>query len=185
MEDVYASAAVVVLSSTVEGFPASLVEAMFCARATVSTDVGAVVEIIGGTGLVVPAQPPGARRRLPRAAARPRAPAPARRGRPRPRARTLHRRAEPRRLPRHLPRTPLPRAGTPPRRVRRALRPPRRGAPPRQLGAEGRRRGTELPMPEGGTPMRGPAARTSPGAWDAAPRPSGAPAVDAEPRPPP
>ncbi|GGR29179.1 glycosyltransferase [Streptomyces roseolus] len=60
LEDVYASAAVVILSSTVEGFPASLVEAMFCARATVSTDVGAVVEIIGGTGLVVPPRNPRA-----------------------------------------------------------------------------------------------------------------------------
>ncbi|MGW1926088.1 glycosyltransferase, partial [Streptomyces massasporeus] len=49
-----------VLSSVVEGFPASLVEAMFCARATVSTDVGAVVEIIGGTGLVVPPRNPRA-----------------------------------------------------------------------------------------------------------------------------
>ncbi|WP_282694196.1 glycosyltransferase [Streptomyces sp. CC208A] len=60
LEGVYASAAVVVLSSTVEGFPASLVEAMLCARATVSTDVGAVVEIIGGTGLVVPPRNPRA-----------------------------------------------------------------------------------------------------------------------------
>ncbi|WP_031127523.1 glycosyltransferase [Streptomyces exfoliatus] len=60
LEDVYASGALVVLSSVVEGFPASLVEAMFCARATVSTDVGAVVEIIGGTGLVVPPRNPRA-----------------------------------------------------------------------------------------------------------------------------
>ncbi len=60
LEDVHASGAVVVLSSVVEGFPASLVEAMFCARATVSTDVGAVVEIIGGTGLVVPPRNPRA-----------------------------------------------------------------------------------------------------------------------------
>ncbi|MFD3535585.1 glycosyltransferase [Streptomyces sp. NPDC058664] len=60
LEDVYASGAVVVLSSVVEGFPANLVEAMFCARATVSTDVGAVVEIIGGTGLVVPPRNPRA-----------------------------------------------------------------------------------------------------------------------------
>ncbi|MFC9385936.1 glycosyltransferase [Streptomyces venezuelae] len=60
LEDAYASGAVVVLSSIVEGFPASLVEAMFCARATVSTDVGAVVEIIGGTGLVVPPRNPRA-----------------------------------------------------------------------------------------------------------------------------
>ncbi|GGS66663.1 transferase [Streptomyces tanashiensis] len=60
LEDAYASGALVVLSSVVEGFPASLVEAMFCARATVSTDVGAVVEIIGGTGLVVPPRNPRA-----------------------------------------------------------------------------------------------------------------------------
>ncbi|WP_109003184.1 DUF3492 domain-containing protein [Streptomyces rishiriensis] len=58
--DVYASGAVVVLSSVVEGFPVGLVEAMFCGRATVSTDVGAVVEVIGGTGLVVPPRNPRA-----------------------------------------------------------------------------------------------------------------------------
>lgn len=58
--DAYASGAVTVLSSVVEGFPAGLVEAMFCARATVSTDVGAVVEAIGGTGLVVPPRNPRA-----------------------------------------------------------------------------------------------------------------------------
>jgi glycosyltransferase involved in cell wall biosynthesis len=57
---VYAAGAVVVLSSVVEGFPVSLVEAMFCGRATVSTDVGAVVEVIGGTGLVVPPREPAA-----------------------------------------------------------------------------------------------------------------------------
>ncbi|KPH99367.1 protein of unknown function DUF3492 [Actinobacteria bacterium OK074] len=56
----YAAGAVVVLSSVVEGFPISLVEAMFCGRATVSTDVGAVVEVIGGTGLVVPPRNPRA-----------------------------------------------------------------------------------------------------------------------------
>ena len=33
---------------------------MFCGRATVSTDVGAVVEVIGGTGLVVPPRNPRA-----------------------------------------------------------------------------------------------------------------------------
>ncbi|MFI1199377.1 DUF3492 domain-containing protein [Streptomyces sp. NPDC020883] len=58
--DVLASAAVVVLSSAVEGFPRSLVEAMFCGRATVSTDTGAVCEVIGGTGLVVPPRNPRA-----------------------------------------------------------------------------------------------------------------------------
>ena len=58
--EAYASGAVAVLSSVVEGFPAGLVEAMFCGRATVSTDVGAVVEVVGGTGLVVPPSDPGA-----------------------------------------------------------------------------------------------------------------------------
>ncbi|MEU5367114.1 DUF3492 domain-containing protein [Streptomyces sp. NPDC005925] len=58
--DAYASGAVVVLSSVVEGFPAGLVEAMLCGRATVSTDVGAVVEVVGGTGLVVPPRNPRA-----------------------------------------------------------------------------------------------------------------------------
>ncbi|QGZ53085.1 DUF3492 domain-containing protein [Streptomyces sp. QHH-9511] len=60
LAEAYASGAVVVLSSVVEGFPITLVEAMFCARATVSTDVGAVVEVIGGTGLVVPPRNPRA-----------------------------------------------------------------------------------------------------------------------------
>lgn len=58
--DAYAGGAVTVLSSVVEGFPTGLIEAMFCARATVSTDVGAVVEAIGGTGLVVPPRNPRA-----------------------------------------------------------------------------------------------------------------------------
>ncbi|MFD5794529.1 glycosyltransferase [Streptomyces diastatochromogenes] len=60
LPDAYAAGAVVVLSSVVEGFPISLAEAMFCGRATVSTDVGAVVEVIGGTGLVVPPRNPRA-----------------------------------------------------------------------------------------------------------------------------
>ncbi|MES4900615.1 MULTISPECIES: DUF3492 domain-containing protein [unclassified Streptomyces] len=58
--DAYAAGSVVVLSSVVEGFPVGLVEAMFCGRATVSTDVGAVCEVIGGTGLVVPPRNPRA-----------------------------------------------------------------------------------------------------------------------------
>ncbi|MGP4051490.1 DUF3492 domain-containing protein [Streptomyces sp. 2A115] len=58
--EAYAAGAVVVLSSVVEGFPIGLVEAMLCGRATVSTDVGAVVEVIGGTGLVVPPRNPRA-----------------------------------------------------------------------------------------------------------------------------
>jgi glycosyltransferase involved in cell wall biosynthesis len=60
LADVYAAGAVTVLSSVVEGFPTGLVEAMLCGRATVSTDVGAVVEVIGGTGLVVPPRNPRA-----------------------------------------------------------------------------------------------------------------------------
>ncbi|WP_229871125.1 DUF3492 domain-containing protein [Streptomyces longisporoflavus] len=60
LQDAYAAGSVVVLSSVIEGFPISLVEAMFCGRATVSTDVGAVVEVIGGTGLVVPPRNPRA-----------------------------------------------------------------------------------------------------------------------------
>lgn len=58
--DAYGSGRVVVLSSVIEGFPITLAEAMFCGRATVSTDVGAVVEVIGGTGLVVPPRNPRA-----------------------------------------------------------------------------------------------------------------------------
>jgi glycosyltransferase involved in cell wall biosynthesis len=60
LAEAYAGGALVVLSSVVEGFPVSLVEAMLCGRATVSTDVGAVVEVIGGTGLVVPPRNPRA-----------------------------------------------------------------------------------------------------------------------------
>ncbi|MEV0849405.1 glycosyltransferase [Streptomyces sp. NPDC049954] len=60
LAEVYAQADAVVLSSVVEGFPVSLVEAMFCGRATVSTDTGAVVEVVGSTGLVVPPRDPEA-----------------------------------------------------------------------------------------------------------------------------
>jgi glycosyltransferase involved in cell wall biosynthesis len=56
----YAAGAVLVLSSVVEGFPTGLAEGMFCARASVSTDVGAVREVIGGTGLLVPPRNPRA-----------------------------------------------------------------------------------------------------------------------------
>ncbi|MEV6107707.1 DUF3492 domain-containing protein [Streptomyces sp. NPDC051940] len=56
----YASGEVLVSSSVVEGFPGGLVEGMFCGRACVSTDVGAVREVIGGTGLVVPPRNPRA-----------------------------------------------------------------------------------------------------------------------------
>lgn len=58
--EAYGAGRVVVLSSVIEGFPITLAEAMFCGRATVSTDVGAVCEVIGGTGLVVPPRNPRA-----------------------------------------------------------------------------------------------------------------------------
>ncbi|MFC5658593.1 DUF3492 domain-containing protein [Streptomyces nogalater] len=58
--DAYAAGAVVVHSGGADGFPAGLVEAMLSGRATVSADVGAVAEVIGGTGLVVPPYDPRA-----------------------------------------------------------------------------------------------------------------------------
>ncbi|MFF3319100.1 GT4 family glycosyltransferase PelF [Streptomyces sp. NPDC003035] len=54
----YGAGSVVVLSSISEGFPFSLIEAMSCGRATVSTDVGGVREAVGDTGLVVPPREP-------------------------------------------------------------------------------------------------------------------------------
>ena len=54
----YAAGNVVMLSSISEGFPFSLIEAMACGRATVSTDVGGVPEAVGDTGLVVPPREP-------------------------------------------------------------------------------------------------------------------------------
>ncbi|MFD9637075.1 glycosyltransferase, partial [Streptomyces violascens] len=47
-------------SSISEGFPFTLIEAMSCGRATVSTDVGGVREAVGETGLVVPPRDPDA-----------------------------------------------------------------------------------------------------------------------------
>ncbi|MFB6809077.1 DUF3492 domain-containing protein [Streptomyces sp. NPDC056387] len=58
--EAYGCGRVVVLSSVIEGFPITLAEAMLCGRATVSTDAGAVCEVIGGTGLVVPPRNPRA-----------------------------------------------------------------------------------------------------------------------------
>ncbi|MEU2510392.1 DUF3492 domain-containing protein [Streptomyces syringium] len=63
--DVYASASVVLLAGSADGFPVPLVEAMLCGRATVSPDVGVVRDVIGGTGPVVP---PGDARALAEAA---------------------------------------------------------------------------------------------------------------------
>ncbi|MCB5180805.1 glycosyltransferase [Streptomyces antimicrobicus] len=58
--EAYGTGRIAVLSSVVEGFPVGLVEAMLSGRATVSTDVGAVREVVGGTGLVVPPRNPKA-----------------------------------------------------------------------------------------------------------------------------
>ncbi|MFI6108371.1 GT4 family glycosyltransferase PelF [Streptomyces sp. NPDC051310] len=58
IRDAYAAGNVVMLSSISEGFPFTLIEAMSCGRATVSTDVGGVREAVGPTGLVVPPRDP-------------------------------------------------------------------------------------------------------------------------------
>ncbi|MFC9292217.1 GT4 family glycosyltransferase PelF, partial [Streptomyces sp. NPDC057052] len=60
IKDAYAAGNVVMLSSISEGFPFTLIEAMSCGRATVSTDVGGVREAVGETGLVVPPRDPAA-----------------------------------------------------------------------------------------------------------------------------
>ncbi|WP_432075031.1 GT4 family glycosyltransferase PelF [Streptomyces wuyuanensis] len=60
IRDAYAAGNVVMLSSISEGFPFTLIEAMSCGRATVSTDVGGVREAVGDAGLVVPPRDPGA-----------------------------------------------------------------------------------------------------------------------------
>ncbi len=52
----YHQADVVALSSISEGFPYTIIEAMMCARAVVATRVGGVPEVLGDTGVVVPAQ---------------------------------------------------------------------------------------------------------------------------------
>jgi glycosyltransferase involved in cell wall biosynthesis len=58
IRDAYAAGQIVVLSSISEGFPYTLIEAMTCGRACVSTDVGGVTEAVGDTGLVVPPRNP-------------------------------------------------------------------------------------------------------------------------------
>jgi glycosyltransferase involved in cell wall biosynthesis len=58
-----AAGTVVVLSSISEGLPYTVIEAMMCGRATVSTDVGGVAECLdadGHAGVVVPARDPRA-----------------------------------------------------------------------------------------------------------------------------
>jgi glycosyltransferase involved in cell wall biosynthesis len=52
--DAYHAGHVVALTSISEGFPYTLIEAMACAKATVSTDVGGVAEAVGDSGLLAP-----------------------------------------------------------------------------------------------------------------------------------
>lgn len=56
----YHESTVVALSSISEGLPYTVVEAMMCGRATVSTEVGGVPEVAGSAGLVVPPRDPDA-----------------------------------------------------------------------------------------------------------------------------
>jgi hypothetical protein len=58
--DAYHAGQVVVLSSSSEGFPYTVIEAMTSGRATVSTDVGGVREAVADTGLIVPSRDPQA-----------------------------------------------------------------------------------------------------------------------------
>jgi glycosyltransferase involved in cell wall biosynthesis len=58
--DAFAVGQVVALSSISEGMPYTVLEAMMCGRATVSTDVGGVAEAVGAAGLVVPPREPDA-----------------------------------------------------------------------------------------------------------------------------
>lgn len=58
--EAFAQGHVVALSSISEGMPYTVLEAMMCARPTVSTDVGGVAEIVGDTGIVVPPRDPAA-----------------------------------------------------------------------------------------------------------------------------
>lgn len=69
VRDAYVAGTIVMLSSISEGFPYTLIEAMTCGRATVSTDVGGVTEAVaanpnspedGDCGLVVPPRDPEA-----------------------------------------------------------------------------------------------------------------------------
>ncbi|GAB6902158.1 GT4 family glycosyltransferase PelF [Kineosporia succinea] len=60
VQDAYAAGHLVALTSISEGFPYTVIEAMSCGRATVSTDVGGVAEAVGDAGLVVPPRDPAA-----------------------------------------------------------------------------------------------------------------------------
>jgi glycosyltransferase involved in cell wall biosynthesis len=56
--EAFAAGQLAALSSISEGMPYTVLEAMMCGRATVSTDVGGVAEAVGDTGLVVPPRDP-------------------------------------------------------------------------------------------------------------------------------
>jgi polysaccharide biosynthesis protein PelF len=56
----FAAGHVAALSSISEGLPYSILEAMMCGRATVSTDVGGVPEAVGEAGMLVPPRDPAA-----------------------------------------------------------------------------------------------------------------------------
>jgi len=60
VQQAYAAGHLVALTSISEGFPYTVIEAMSCGRATVSTDVGGVAEAVGDAGLVVPPRDPAA-----------------------------------------------------------------------------------------------------------------------------
>jgi glycosyltransferase involved in cell wall biosynthesis len=61
IRDAYRAGNVVVLSSIIEGFPYTLIEAMACGRACVATDVGGVSEALAdGAGVIVPPRNPAA-----------------------------------------------------------------------------------------------------------------------------
>jgi glycosyltransferase involved in cell wall biosynthesis len=54
----YAESTVVALSSISEGLPYTVMEAMMCGRATVSTEVGGIPELVGDAGELVPPRDP-------------------------------------------------------------------------------------------------------------------------------
>jgi glycosyltransferase involved in cell wall biosynthesis len=56
----YHASTLVALSSISEGLPYTVVEAMMCGRATVSTEVGGVPEVVGEAGVLVPPRDPAA-----------------------------------------------------------------------------------------------------------------------------
>lgn len=57
---VLASARVSVLSSVTEGLPMAVLESLACARPVVATSVGAIPEVVGPAGLIVPPRDPDA-----------------------------------------------------------------------------------------------------------------------------